>query len=50
MGDELVNLQLAVEVVVDEIRKLSAALDTAKGTTLPYASSDELECCVRLVW
>ena len=44
VGDELVDLQLAGHVVVDEVGKLSAALDTAERAALPHAASDELEC------
>lgn len=42
--DELVHLELAVEVVVDQAGQLRAALDAAKGAALPYSASDELEC------
>jgi hypothetical protein len=45
VSDELVHLELAVEVVVDETRQLCATLDTTKGTSLPDTTSDELECC-----
>ena len=45
VGDELVNLQLAGHVVVDQVGKLSAALDAAEGAALPHAAGDELECC-----
>lgn len=45
VGDEFVDLQLAGHVVVNEVRELSAALDTTEGTTLPYTASNELECC-----
>lgn len=44
VSDELVHLELAVEVVVDETRKLCATLDTTEGTSLPDTTSDELEC------
>ena len=44
VGDELVNLELAVHVVVDEVRELSAALDTTECTTFPDTAGDELEC------
>jgi hypothetical protein len=43
VGDELVDLELAVHVVVDEVGKLSAALDTTESTSLPDATGDELE-------
>jgi hypothetical protein len=45
VGDELVDLQLAGHVVVDEIGELRAALDAAESAALPYAAGDELECC-----
>lgn len=45
VGDELVNLQLAGHVVVDQVGKLSAALDTAESAALPHTAGDELECC-----
>jgi hypothetical protein len=43
VGDELVDLELAVHVVVDKVGKLGAALDTTEGTSLPYTTGDELE-------
>lgn len=43
MRDELVDLELAVEVVADEAGELRAALDAAKGASLPHAARDELE-------
>jgi hypothetical protein len=43
VGDELVDLELAGHVVVDEVGKLSAALDTTEGTSLPDTTGDELE-------
>ncbi|KAL2288320.1 hypothetical protein FJTKL_04365 [Diaporthe vaccinii] len=43
VGDELVDLQVAVKVVLDETRELAAALDTAKGATLPHTAGDQLE-------
>lgn len=45
VGDELVHLELACHVVVDEIGKLSTALDATKGATLPHTPGDELERC-----
>ena len=45
VGDELVNLQLAGHVVVNQVGKLSAALDTTESAALPDAAGDELECC-----
>ena len=45
VGDELVYLELASHVVVDKVRKLSAALDATEGASLPHTASNELECC-----
>ncbi len=45
VGDELVDLQLAGHVVVDQVGQLSAALDAAESAALPHAAGDELECC-----
>lgn len=44
MGNEFVDLEVAVEVVVYETGELSTTLDTTEGATLPYTASDELEC------
>lgn len=44
VGDELVDLQLAAHVVVDEAAHLTATLDTAESAALPHAAGDELEC------
>jgi hypothetical protein len=46
VGDELVNLEVAIHVVGDKAGKLSAALDTAESATLPDTAGDELECYV----
>lgn len=43
VGDELVDLDLSLHVVVNDSRKLGAALDTAKGAALPDTASDKLE-------
>lgn len=43
MCDELINLDLASKVVLNNTRKLGSALDTAKGTALPDTASNELE-------
>ena len=43
VGDELVHLEAALEVVLDEVGKLAAALDAAKGAALPDAARDQLE-------
>lgn len=34
VGDELVHLQLALHVVINQVRKLGAAFDAPKGTSL----------------
>lgn len=44
VGDEFVNLELAVKVVLDEAGELAAALDAAKRAALPHATGDQLEC------
>jgi hypothetical protein len=41
--DELVDLQVALHVVVNEAGQLRAALDAAEGAAFPYAARDELE-------
>jgi hypothetical protein len=43
VSDELVDLELAVHIVVDQTTHLSAALDTTECTSLPDATSNELE-------
>lgn len=43
VGNELVDLELAVHVVVNEVGKLGATLNTTEGTSLPDTASDELE-------
>lgn len=43
--DELVDFELAVEIVVDEIGKLAAAFDASEGAAFPDAACHELECC-----
>jgi hypothetical protein len=43
MSDELVDLKLALHVVIDQVRKLAAALDTTERTSLPHTTSNELE-------
>lgn len=49
MGDEFVDLQVAVEVVLNKAWKLSATLHTTKGTSLPHTASDELESYLKRV-
>jgi len=41
--DELIDLESALEVIVDKTRKLGTTLHTAKSATLPATSGDELE-------
>lgn len=43
VGDELIDLELAIHVVVNEVGKLGATLDTTEGTSLPDTAGDELE-------
>ena len=42
--DELVDLEAALEVVIDKTRELSTTLDTTEGTSLPATSCNKLEC------
>lgn len=42
--DELVDLELAVEVVADQARQLRAALDAAEGASAPDTAGYQLEC------
>jgi len=44
VSNELINLELAIKIILDEARKLRTALDTAERTTLPDTTGDELEC------
>lgn len=44
VSDEFVNLQLAIEVVINEAGKLSAPFNSSKGAPFPHTPSDELEC------
>lgn len=43
VGDEVVNLERAVLVSLDNLRQLSSALDTAKSRSLPHSAGDQLE-------
>ena len=43
VSNELVDLEVALEVVGHKAGQLRAALDTTKSTALPYTASDELE-------
>jgi len=45
--DELVYFQLALQVIIHEVRELGAPLDASKCAPFPYAASDELEGCQR---
>jgi hypothetical protein len=44
VGNELINLELALQVVINQVWKLRAAFDSTKGTTTPDTASDKLEC------
>ena len=44
MGNEFINLQVAVEVIIHETGELGAALDATECAALPDATSDKLEC------
>lgn len=43
VGDEFIDLQLAGHVVVNEVGKLGAALDTTESASLPDTTSNKLE-------
>ena len=43
VGDKLVNLDLASEVVLNKTGQLRAALDTTKGRSAPDTASHQLE-------
>lgn len=45
VGDELVDFEFALGVVVDQLGELGAALDAAECAALPHATGDELEGC-----
>lgn len=45
VGDELINLEVALDVVLHETGQLRATLDTAERATLPDTTGDELERC-----
>lgn len=44
VGNELINLQLALEVVLDKVGQLRATLDTTERAALPLATGNKLEC------
>jgi hypothetical protein len=46
MSDEFVDFQLAIQVVVYQIRQLSSALDAAKSAALPHSAGNQLKCCM----
>jgi hypothetical protein len=43
VSDELIDLELALHVVVNQIGELCTSFDAAKCTTLPDTSGDKLE-------
>ena len=43
IGDILVQPEISLKMALDELRDLSATLDSSKSTSHPDASSDELE-------
>lgn len=45
VGDELVDLERAIAVVLYQLAHLRASLDTTKGASLPYTTGDKLEGC-----
>jgi len=40
VSDKLINLQLARHVIIDQVRKLAATLNSAKGTSLETQSAN----------
>lgn len=42
--DELIDLELALEVILDKVRQLRTALDTAERAALPLTTRHKLEC------
>jgi hypothetical protein len=44
VSDELIDLQLAGHVIINEVGKLGAALDATESAALPHTTSDKLEC------
>lgn len=49
MRDELVNLEVAFQVVINQTWKLGAAFDTAESASFPYTTCDELECYMKKI-
>lgn len=45
MRDEFVDLDLAVQVILNEAGKLRTALDTTEGTSFPDTTGNQLERC-----
>lgn len=43
MRDELIDLQLALQVVINKVRQLAATLYTTESASPPDTSGDELE-------
>src|SRR3546814_10195836 len=43
VGNQVVNIDLAVHIPVDDLGHVSPAPRAAKGAPLPYAAGDELE-------
>lgn len=43
MRNELVDLELAGHIVVDQVRQLRATFDAAERAAFPHAAGDELE-------
>lgn len=42
--DELIDLELALHVIIDQARELGAALDSTERTSSPDTACDKLEC------
>ena len=47
MGNELIDLEIAVQIIIDKAGELRATLDTTKGASFPDTASDELEGACR---
>jgi hypothetical protein len=39
VSDKFINLQLALQVIIDQVRELAATLNSAKGTSLEISIS-----------
>lgn len=44
MRNELIDLELAIHVILNQVRELCATLHAAESAAFPYAAGNELEC------